>query len=340
MKAHVLVRNGAAEKAFELQDRPKPAAKAGQVCIAVECFGLNFADVMARLGLYKDAPPLPAILGYEVVGRIESVGEGVDALKPGQRVVAFTRFSGYAEFAVTDWRAVAPIPEEMDAAKAAALATQYGTAYYCACEMVQLHPGDRVLVQAAAGGVGTALVQLAKRAGCEVFGTAGGAKKLEYLKKLGVDHPIDYRSQDFAEVIQALPGNPKMDVVFDSIGGKTYSKGMRLLNSGGRMVSFGAAQRSGQKGGIFSSLKLMWDFGIILPVVLIMHSRGAIGVNMLRLADNRPDVLQRVMHKVVELATAGEIDPQVGGRFSASEIGKAHHFLESRESTGKVAVFW
>ncbi|MGD1845900.1 MAG: zinc-binding alcohol dehydrogenase family protein [Salibacteraceae bacterium] len=339
MKAQVLVQNGSADQAFELQDRPTPEPGPGQVRIKVECFGLNFADVMARQGLYRDAPPLPSVLGYEVVGTLDQLGEGVVGIAEGQRVVAFTRFGGYAEYALTDSRDIAPVSEAMDGAQATALATQYGTAYFCACEMTRLFPGDKVLVQAAAGGVGTALVQLAKHAGCEVYGTAGGPEKVDYLRKIGVDHPIDYQKQDFYELIAQMHTQPALDVVFDSIGGTTYSKGLKLLNAGGRMVSFGAAKRSGN-GGFLSTLKLMWCCGIVLPVQLIMHSRAAIGVNMLRIADKKPEVLQRVMQAVVDLYNEGVLEPQVGGKFPVEELANAHHLLETRKTTGKVAIFW
>src|SRR5262249_54249572 len=169
MKALVLVRHGSPAEAFELREQPDPEPNAGQVRIAVEAFGLNYADVSARQGTYQDAPPIPCVIGYDVVGRIDRLGAGVGGLQTGQRVAALTRFGGYATSAVTDARAVIPIPEDMDAAVAAALPTQGSTAYYCAEEMVRLYAGDHVLIQAAAGGVGTLLVQLCKARGCVVY---------------------------------------------------------------------------------------------------------------------------------------------------------------------------
>ncbi|MEO8606113.1 MAG: zinc-binding dehydrogenase, partial [bacterium] len=242
MKAIVLKRHASPRDAFEMQERPTPEAAAGQVRIAVEAFGLNYADVSARQGTYPDAPPPPSVLGYEVVGRIDQLGAGVSAPAIGQRVAALTRFGGYATSAVTDARAVVEIPDELDVGIAAALPTQGGTAYYCAEEMVRLHPGDHVLVQAAAGGVGTLLVQLCKRRGCIVYGTAGSDDKLAYLRELGVDHPINYRREDFAVAVRRVRGDAGLDVVFDSLGGAAVRAGLALLASGGRIVCLGAAE--------------------------------------------------------------------------------------------------
>ncbi|RMG74084.1 MAG: alcohol dehydrogenase, partial [Bacteroidetes bacterium] len=227
MKAIVLTQTGAPGAAFALQEAGMPTPGPGQVRIAVEAFGLNFADIMARKGLYRDAPPLPAVLGYDVVGRIDAVGEGVDPARVGTRVLALTRFGGYAEYALTDARAAVPIPEDMEAGIGTALATQAGTAYYMAEMLIRLHPGERVLVQNAAGGVGSALVQIAKHRGCEVYGTAGSPAKLDYLSKLGVDHPINYREEDFAAAVRRIGGNKPLDVIFDALGGKAVKEGLK-----------------------------------------------------------------------------------------------------------------
>jgi NADPH:quinone reductase-like Zn-dependent oxidoreductase len=179
MKAFVLVKNGKPEVAFELQELPNPEPQPHEVVVETECFGLNFADIMARNGLYQDCPPLPTVIGYESVGKVVKLGKDVNSVAVGQRVVAFSRFGGYATHVTTDQRAVSPIPDDMDAGKACAFATQYCTAYYAAAEMTNLHEGDHVLIDAAAGGVGTALVQLAKRKNCIIYGGAGSDEKLK-----------------------------------------------------------------------------------------------------------------------------------------------------------------
>lgn len=340
MNALYLVRHGDAQGAFERRQAPDPEAGPGQVRIAVEAFGLNYADVSARHGTYQDAPPLPSVLGYEVVGRIDAVGSGVTGFDTGQRVTALTRFGGYATSAVTDYRAVVPIPDDMDAGVAAALPTQGCTAYFCAEEMVRLHAGDHVLVQAAAGGVGTLLVQLAKHRGCYIYGTAGSDAKLDYLRAQGVDVAINYRRDDFAEVIERQRGTEGLDVIFDSIGGSAIRKGLKLLAAGGRIVCFGAASHEAGSFQILRSLKFALSFGFPHPIPLLMNSRSILGVNMLRIADHRPLVLQRCMQTVAKLAHEGVLRPVVGARFTADQIGEAHAFLEGRGSTGKIVVTW
>ena len=340
MRAIVLVRYGTPQEAFEIQERPAPEPADGQVRIAVEAFGLNYADVSARQGTYMDAPPIPCVLGYEVVGRVDALGSGVTQLAVGQRVAALTRFGGYATSAVTDARAAVPIPDDLDPGIAVALPTQGGTAYYCAEEMVNLHPGDHVLVQAAAGGVGTLLVQLCKRRGCTVYGTAGSNDKLEYLRKLGVDHPINYRQDDFAAAVRRIRGDAGLDVIFDSLGGSAVRKGIALLAPGGRIVCLGAAEREAGSLQIVRDIRFALSFGFIHPIPLLMNSKSLIGVNMLRISDHRPETLKRVLEGIVGLALKGEVTPTVGGRFKAEQIADAHALLSGRGSTGKIVVAW
>lgn len=340
MKAAVLVKNGDAASAFELRDVPKPQPKAQEVLIKVEGFGLNFADVMARNGIYPDAPPLPSILGYDVCGEVVEVGADVDNTWVGKRVTAMTRFGGYAQFVATDLKGVAEISDQLSTGAGAALATQYCTAWYSACEMMNLYEGDTILIHAAAGGVGTAVTQIAKMRGCTVVGTTSSNAKFDYLKSIGVDHPINYKDNDYVEEITKLLGKRPLDATFNSIGGKTFKKDMSLLNNGGRVCCYGAAERAGKANNIFTKLKFVWNFGFYTPIALIMGSRAVLGVNMLRIADNKPEALKRCLVEVARLASDGTLKPTVGGEFPAEEIGKAHAFLESRKSTGKIIVKW
>lgn len=202
MKAVVLKQKGSAEQAFEIQEINTPSIQnSEEVLIKVEAFGLNYADVMARMGLYREAPPMPSVIGYEVVGIVESVGNENNNDLIGKRVVAFTRFGGYAEFAISYTYGLVEI-EDMDAGKALSIATQYVTAYYMSHVATNLFPGDNVMIHAGAGGVGTALIQLCKLKGCTVFANAGADNKLEYIKQQGADYAINYRKEDYAEVIK------------------------------------------------------------------------------------------------------------------------------------------
>ena len=340
MKAIQLVKYGDSVEAFKIAEVDKPVIGSSEVLIKTKTFGLNFADVMARRGLYKAAPPLPAVLGYEVVGEISELGQDVKDFKIGQKVVAFTRFGGYAEFAKTDSRAIAVIPEEMDNGKATALSTQYCTAYYAAYDMANIQEGELVLIHAAAGGVGIALIQLAKKRACRIIGTAGSDEKLAFLKELGVDYTINYREKKFSIEIPEILGNEKPDVIFDPVGGKSFKMGKKLLNIGGRIVGYGASDQLNRKNNFISRIKLMLNFGFLHPVNLIFNSSGVLGVNMLKIADYKPEIIQRTLKNVVNLAVKNEIQPFVGKEFDASDISRAHDFFESRKSIGKIVLHW
>lgn len=338
-KGFYLTQNGPADKAFSLQELPARSLESHQVRVATEGFGLNFADVTSRLGQYRECPPLPTIIGYEAVGRISEVGKEVPELKVGQRVLAFTRFGGYAEEVIVDHRGVVAIPEDWDLGFATALGTQYATAWYSSTYVTRLHPNERVLIHAAAGGVGTALVQIAKHNGCEIFGTAGSAEKIAYLKALGVDHPINYREVSFVDAVKEIIGDGRLDVVFDPIGGKTSRNGYKLLSSGGRMVLFGAASLTG-KNNLPSKLRFVFQMGFFHPIQFMMRSKSMIGVNMLKVGDYRPQALQRVLQEVVQAAKDGILHPAETTIYPADRLVEAHTLLENRQTRGKVAIAW
>ena len=340
MKVAALVKNGNANQAFEIREKEKPVLEALDVLIKVEAFGLNFADVMARKGMYDAAPALPSVLGYDVVGEVvESNCEEGNSLV-GKRVVAMTRFGGYAEFAKTDFRACAIISETMNAAEATALATQYCTAYYAAYECTSLFEGDRVLLHAAAGGVGTAITQLAKLKGCEVYGLTSSDAKFDYLINQGVDFPINHTKGDYVSQVLKQSKGQKIDVAFNSVGGSTFKKDNQLLDKGGKQVIYGAAEMADSRGNIFSKLNLVRKFGFFTPISLLMKSQGIIGINMLEIADHKKMVLKRCLEEVVKLTEAGKLKPEIGGEFPVDKIGEAHAFLEGRKSTGKIVVKW
>lgn len=339
MNAIFLVKKGNAARAFELRETNKPICGTDDILIKVECFGLNYAEVMARNGLYGDAPQMPCILGYEVVGIIEGVGDNVEQNNIGKRVVAFTRFGGYAEYAVTNKNAFTEIGE-MNGAQACCIAVQYATAYFMAIDQINLHPNDKVLVHAGAGGVGSALIQLCKLKGCFVIATAGSDDKLDYMKSLGADEGLNYRKCDYQNEIEKKFGKTTLVATFNPIGGSTFKKDAALINAGGKVILFGGSERSGKKWGIFSSLNFVFKMGFILPIGLMMKSKSIIGVNMLKIGDYNPTVLARCMKNVSELIQQNQIKLHVGKTFNAAEIAAAHDFLESRKSIGKIVVFW
>ncbi|WP_306641473.1 quinone oxidoreductase family protein [Sanyastnella coralliicola] len=340
MKAAVLTTNGNAFDSFEIRDLDKPTPQEGQVLIKVEAFGLNFADVMARRGLYREAPPLPSVIGYDLVGKVEAVGSGVDTSLIGERVAGMSRFGSYAEYCATQASGVAVVPDDMPAAEACALGTQYCTAWYAAFQATNMNPGERVLIHAAAGGVGTALVQLAQWKGCEIFATAGSDEKIQLLKDRGVQHVINYRTQDYEEEIKKILGEKRLDMTFNAIAGSTFKKDMRLIGAGGRVVIYGAAERAGKKGGKWATINMLRKMGLLIPLLRMAKSQALIGVNMLKIADHRPQRIAEALEELVKLYQEGVIKPQSGGEYSVNELAQAHDDLEYRRTTGKLAVRW
>jgi len=338
MRAIYLKRYGASEKAFEIRETPTPQPGPKEVLIKSKCFGLNFADVVARRGLYPDAPKNPAVIGYDVSGYIEAVGSEVKYLKVGDRVAALTRFGGYAEYARTMEEGVALLPDTLSFEQGVALATQACTAYHCAVQCVNLHEGDVVLIQAAAGGVGSILTQIAKHKGCTVIGTAS-SKKQDFLRQNGVDIPIDYTKDDFKRVIQDRLGEAPLDFVFDSIGGSAFKKAWKLLKPGGVMVNFGAASQIAGSNKL-KGLAVVAGFGVFSPLQLLMSSKSMVAVNMLRIADHKPQLFQKIFNGVMEMAEAGIISPILSKNFKPEQIAEAHDFLESRQSIGKITLTW
>jgi len=338
MKAWTLIAHGDPHRAFALREHPDPQPKPNQVLIRCEGFGLNYADVMAARGLYREAPPLPSIIGYEVVGRVVAAGAEAPQNLIGKRVVAMTRFGGYAELALTDHRACAVIPEELAIGVAAALATQGATAWYAARVLCPLHAGERVLVHSAAGGVGHLIVQLAVKAGCEVFAIVGGAAKRELVLGFGAAHAIDRRAGDYGSQLRKLLGKRRLDASFNAVAGTSFKKDMQLLGSGGRLVLFGGAERGGL--GAFGTLRFVWRMGMVLPIFLMMKSKSILGVNMLKLGDNRPDLMAHCFREAVAAQANGLISPHVHEVMPAERLPEAHALLASGSTMGKVALAW
>ncbi|HET7573518.1 MAG TPA: zinc-binding dehydrogenase, partial [Solirubrobacterales bacterium] len=242
MKAVVQTGNGGFD-VLKVLERPDPPVGPGEVRIAVRAAGINFADTMARLGLYPDAPKPPCVMGYEVAGTVESVGEGVSDHAVGDRVVAGTRFGGQAELVTVPAEQALPLPDRLSFEQGAAFPVNYGTAYAALIIMGSLREGDRVLIHAAAGGVGIAATQIARNAGAEIFGTASPSKH-EAIRAQGVKHPIDYRNQDFEAEALRLTGGEGVDLIIDALGPTSFRKDYRLLRPGGRLVMYGISEGS------------------------------------------------------------------------------------------------
>src|SRR5438094_7311262 len=248
MPAIVTTRNGDVG-ALKIQDRPDPIPSNGQVLVRVKAAGLNFADILARQGLYPDGPPKPCVMGYEVSGTIEAVGDGGDRNLIGQPVIAMTRFGGQAELVVAPVTQILAKPETLSFEQGAALPTNYLTAWALLVTMGGLKHDEAVLIHNAGGGVGLAALDIAKHIGAKTFGTAS-ASKHEFLKERGLDHAMDYRKQDWLPVLMDLTQNRGVELVIDPLGGKSWKKSYRALRTTGRMGVFGmsTASASGIRG--------------------------------------------------------------------------------------------
>ncbi|MDX1651436.1 MAG: zinc-binding dehydrogenase [Brumimicrobium sp.] len=334
-----LVKHGDPKEAFSHSEIELEDLQQDEIRIEVESFGLNYADVMARNGLYREAPPLPAVIGYEVVGRVSEIGKEVPLQYLNKRVVAFTRFGGYSKHVNTKYYAAVEIGD-YDGGKALCLATQYVTAFFMSHVATTVQQGDHVLIHSAAGGVGTALIQLLRKKGAVLYAKTGSDKKTDYLKDQGVDHIINYNKQDYTAELKRLLGKERLDVSFNPVAGSTFKKDWRLLGNGGTIVLFGGSERSDKKWGILSTLNFVRKMGIIIPITLMMRSKSIIGINMLKIADYKPRTLQYCLEEVVKLALKGDLNPQVGAEYPADKISDAHAFLESGKSTGKIVVHW
>jgi NADPH:quinone reductase-like Zn-dependent oxidoreductase len=336
MRAAVITEHGPPE-VLQIRDWPDPAPKPGEVRIRVQAAGVNFADISARVGLYPDAPPPPCVVGYEVAGTIESLGAGVSGFSPGDPVLAMTMFGGYGSLVCADARAVAPRPEQMSVEEAAAFPVVYLTAYHMLCYMQRLHPTDRVLIHAAAGGVGVAAVQLCRHAGVEIYATAS-ASKHEFLRGLGVQHTIDYRTEDFAEQIRKRTGGEGVDVVLDALGGKALAKSYGLLRPGGRLVTYGFSQAvKDKKRSLVSVAKEYLRMPRFRWMDLMNNNVAVIGVNMAHMV-KRPDVIAQEFAAILELYGQGVLKPYVDKAFPVEQAAAAHHYIQDRKNIGKVVL--
>lgn len=331
MQAVEITKHGGPD-VLKVAGRADPALRPGWVRIEVAACGINFADVMARIGLYPDAPKPPCIVGYEVAGTVVGVGEQVEELTHGQRVLAGTQFGGYASVVSVPERDCVPLPERLTFEQGAAIPVNYATAWAALVGYGSLQPGERVLIHSVGGGVGIAATQIARRFGAaEIYGTASPSKHAR-IRELGVDHVLDYREA-------ALKGAlPHFDVILDAIGGHSLRTSYNLLRPGGRLVGFGAsAVVSGGKRKILTALGTVARMPRFSLIKQMSESKSVIGLNMLTLWKDR-ETLEPWIEPLRELLDDGTIDPVIAGAFSFEEAGAAQDMLTERRNIGKVVL--
>jgi synaptic vesicle membrane protein VAT-1 len=340
MRAVVITRHGGPE-VLEVRDVPEPPVRPGEVRITVRASGINFADTLARAGTYPDAPSPPSVVGYEVAGEVESVGKGVEGFAAGDRVFAGTRFDGQAELVSVPENQVYPLPEDLDFEQGAAIPVNYATAYAGLVIRGGLKSGERALIHAAAGGVGISATQVAKAIGAEVFGTASGSKH-DAIREQGVDHPIDYRTQDFEAEVMRITGGEGVDVAMDAIGPSSFRKSYRSLRSGGRLVMYGASEIStGETRDLRAVVKGLARMpGATMPwwksLAVMNENKGVFGLNMLKWWDT-----EQSLDRAIEPILAGlgkEYVPVVAEAFPFDRAPDAHRYIAERRNVGKVVL--
>ena len=331
MRAVEIPRYGA-PSVLHVIEKGDPSPGPGEVVVDVAACGVNFADTMARVGLYADAPKPPMVVGYEVAGTVSAVGEGVDAARVGSRVMAGTMFGGYASRVAVPAADAIPLADRLSFEQGAAIPVNYATAWAGLIGYGSLRPGEKVLIQAAGGGVGIAATQIAKRFGAEVWGTASPGKH-DAIRSNGVDHAVDYRSDGWWK------GLPPFDLIMDAIGGRQFRRSYAMLRAGGRLVAFGASSvHQGEKRNyakvLPEALPMLRGFNLIEQME---SSKAVIGLNMLTLWKDRGS-LEPWIAPLAELIDDGTVQPVVSDAVPFDQAAEAHRIIGERRNVGKVVL--
>ncbi len=322
---------------LELREAPDPEPAPGEIRIRVAYSGVNFADLTARMGMYPDAPPIPCVVGYEVSGHIDALGEGIDDLAIGEAVVALTRFGGYSDVVCVPRDQVVQIPESVSLESAAAVPVNYLTAYLMLVELGNVQAHHTVLIHAAAGGVGQAALQICKSRGATVIGTASPGKHAR-LTAAGVDHCIDYRSQDFEVEVMRITDDLGVDIALDAVGGESFKKSYRCLRHLGRLFMFGASSFvMGEKRRLIPILKGIMQMPKFKAMALLDLNRGVFGINLGHLWHEGAR-MQHVFRAVMEQIGDGTLTPVVDKVFPFEEAAAAHDYIQQRKNFGKVLL--
>ena len=336
MRQIVTTQNGGVD-VLKVREAPDPNPGKGEVIIRVRAAGLNFADILARQGLYPDGPPKPCVMGYEVSGMVDSVGDEVNPDLLGKSVIAMTRFGGQSEFVAVKATQMFDKPQSLTFEQAAALPVNYLTAYALLIVMGSLHEGESILIHNAGGGVGLAALDIARKLRAVTYGTASPSKH-EFLKERGLDFPIDYRNQDWLSVLKELTNGRGVELVIDPIGGAHWKKSYAALRHTGRLGMFGvsSASATGLKGKL-KLIKAAAQMPRFHPLGMFNKNRGVFGLNLGHLW-HEPEKVAIWMRDIVRGVGEGWIRPYVDRTFTFAEAGDAHAYIEARRNIGKVVL--
>ena len=319
-----------------VKEAPDPQVGPGQVRVRVQASGINFADLLARVGLYPDAPKPPCVVGYEVSGTIDSLGDGVTGFATGERVLALTRFGGYSDVVVVPAAQLIKLPPRMSFEEGAAFPVVYVTAYNMMLFNGHLRRGSTVLIHSAAGGVGRAAIQIAKTRDCRILGVAAASKHAS-LREQGCQHPLD-SSGDYTAQARALVGDQGVDLILDPIGGRSWTEGYDLLAPCGRLVAFGLSAASpGNQRNLLHALRQLLSVKKWSPMKLMDDNKTISGTNVGHLFA-RPDLIAPQLAALMEMYEKGELAPHVDRVFRFNEAAAAHQYIHDRKSKGKVLL--
>ncbi len=321
----------------QVKEKLLPQLMDNQALVRVHAAGINYADVIARSGLYPDAPKFPFVPGYEFAGTVEKT-QKTTHIKPSDKVLGLTLFGAQAQYIAVKEDQLFPIPNSMSFEQAAAIPVNYLTAYYSLFRLGNLRQKESVLIHSCAGGVGTAAVQLALTKNAEIFGTTSSDSKIGYLIKQGVHHPINYKKENFADAVNKITGGHGVDMVLDPVGGPTFKKNLRLLSPGGRIICYGVTDLVA--GGRKNIFRLLWKYMTIPKIKtldLIQNNHGLFGLALNRLLKNTKEI-KMVIDELFKLYDEGLIRPEINRVYGLDNITDAHIYQQSGESTGKLIL--
>ena len=323
---------------LQVREAPVPKPGKSEILIKVAAAGVNFADILARVGIYPDAPKPPCVVGYEVAGCVEAVGPSVASFRAGDRVVAPTHFGGYSSHVCIPESQAFALPEELGFEEGAALSVTYLTVYQLVIAMGGVKPGDTILLHSAAGGVGLSVIDLAEIIRAKVIGVAS-LRKHDFLRARGLAGVIDIKDTDIVARVMELTGGRGVDLALDANGGKSWLESYRCLRPTGRLGVYGLARAVKPSGRWLPALSVLAGVPWLRfnPIAMMNDNRGIFGVNLRHIwEDFEPARLW--MCKILEWQSQGKIRPVVDKSFPLADAGRAHQYLQSRSNIGKVVL--
>jgi synaptic vesicle membrane protein VAT-1 len=336
MKQLFIVGHGGPEK-LQPRESPDPNPAGGEIRVRVKACGVNFADILARQGLYPDAPKIPYVVGYEVSGRVDTVGPGVDQAWIGRDVFVLTHFGGYSEVVVVPEKQVFVKPASLSHEQAAAIPVNYLTAWQLLVVLGSLKREEAVLIHNAGGGVGLAAIDIARHIGATIYGTASVGKHA-FLRQRGLHEAIDYRTKDWAAEVDRLTNGKGVALITDPLGGSHWKKSYKALRSTGRLGMFGVSEATTSKlSGPLRLLGAALGMPFFHPLALMSANKSVFGINLGHMW-HESDMIAGWMEILIKGVADGWVRPHVDKTFPLALAGQAHLYIEERKNTGKVVL--